>query len=77
MGIGALWYSTHREVAMGALSTTSLFLITLCRAFAQTTTTGFVPQVNIAGTAAGLPTLKGIAVDAAGNVFFAAGGFTS
>ena len=49
---------------MGALSKTSLLLITLCPAFAQTTT-GFVPLVNIAGTAARLPTLKGIAVDAA------------
>jgi hypothetical protein len=61
---------------MGALSKTPLLLITLCPAFAQTTT-GFVPLVNIAGTAARLPTLKGIAVDAAGNVFFAAGGFAS
>jgi len=62
---------------MGALSKTCLLLISLCPAFAQTTSTGFVPTVNIAGTAARLPTLKGIAVDAAGNVFFAAGGFTS
>jgi hypothetical protein len=62
---------------MGALSRASLLWITLCPAFAQTTTNGFVPPVNIAGTAARLPTLKGIAVDAAGNVFFAAGGFAS
>jgi hypothetical protein len=41
---------------------------------AQTTAGGFVPLINIAGTAARLPELKGIAVDAAGNIFFAAGG---
>ena len=41
---------------------------------AQTTAGGFVPPVNIAGKAANLPAMRGIAVDAAGNVFFAAGG---
>jgi NHL repeat/Galactose oxidase, central domain len=39
-------------------------------------TGGFVPLVNILGTAAKLPEMKGVAVDAAGNVFFAAGGFS-
>jgi hypothetical protein len=37
----------------------------------------WVPLVNIPSTAAKLPTMKGIAVDAAGNVFFAAGGFSA
>jgi sugar lactone lactonase YvrE len=44
-------------------------------AFGQTSTAnGFVAPVNIQGTAAKLPSVKGVAVDAAGNVFFVSGG---
>lgn len=44
---------------------------------AQTTAGGFVPPVSISGTAASLLNMKGIAVDAAGDVYFAAGGYYS
>jgi NHL repeat/Galactose oxidase, central domain len=46
-----------------------------CVGFAQTSP--FVPLVDIAGTAAKLPSVRGVAVDAAGNVFFASGAYSA
>jgi sugar lactone lactonase YvrE len=49
------------------------FVCASAAALAQT----FVPLVNVAGTDASLFTLKGLAVDPAGDVYFAAGGYYS
>lgn len=46
--------------------------------FGETKTANpFVPLVNISGVSAKLPGVKGVAVDAAGNVFFASGGYSA
>src|SRR5712692_7844167 len=51
--------------------------VTACSAFGQSNTTNtFVPPVNIPGAAARLASVKGIAVDSMGNVFFVSGGYS-
>jgi hypothetical protein len=62
---------------MRALLAILIVSITSVSGFGQTNTTNpFVPPVNIPGTAAQLPGVKGVAVDAAGNVFFVSGGYS-
>jgi hypothetical protein len=68
--------STARmAIAMRALPAIFILSITSFFAAGQTTTPGpFVPLVNLPGTAAKLPSVRGVAVDLAGNVFFVSGG---
>ncbi len=59
-----------------ALPAILIFSITTFFAAGQTNTTGsFVPLVNLPGTAARLPGVKGVSVDAAGNAYFVGGGY--
>ena len=58
-----------------ALPAILIFSITSFFAVGQTNTPGsFVQLVNLPGTAAKLPSVRGVALDASGNVFFISGG---
>ena len=50
--------------------------VLVCRAAGQSANSTLVPPVNIPGAAARLSSVKGVAVDSTGNVFFVAGGYS-